>query len=199
MLAAERGAAANTLAAYRRDLEGAEEADRRSCRGRSRRAGRAGAAPGRRSRPPAWRARLRRCASSTASCVDEGLARGRSVARAAAPAHPPPAAQDPLARRGRSAVRPRRTGSGGGRSPRPCGCWRCSNCSMVRACARPNWSRCRLRAVPRDAPFLTVTGKGGQQRMVPVSEPGEAGALALAGGAPEPDGAVPVSLARQSI
>ena len=24
-------------------------------------------------------------------------------------------------------------------------------------------------AVPRDAPFLTVTGKGGQQRMVPVS------------------------------
>ena len=27
-----------------------------------------------------------------------------------------------------------------------------------------------LRAVPRDAPFLTVTGKGGQQRMVPVSQ-----------------------------
>jgi integrase/recombinase XerD len=26
-----------------------------------------------------------------------------------------------------------------------------------------------LSAVPRDAPFLTVTGKGGQQRMVPVS------------------------------
>jgi integrase/recombinase XerD len=26
-----------------------------------------------------------------------------------------------------------------------------------------------LTAVPRDAPFLTVTGKGGQQRMVPVS------------------------------
>jgi integrase/recombinase XerD len=26
-----------------------------------------------------------------------------------------------------------------------------------------------LAAVPRDAPFLTVTGKGGQQRMVPVS------------------------------
>lgn len=26
-----------------------------------------------------------------------------------------------------------------------------------------------MSAVPRDAPFLTVTGKGGQQRMVPVS------------------------------
>ena len=26
-----------------------------------------------------------------------------------------------------------------------------------------------LSAVPRDAPFLTVTGKGGQQRMVPIS------------------------------
>ena len=26
-----------------------------------------------------------------------------------------------------------------------------------------------LNAVPRDAPFLTITGKGGQQRMVPVS------------------------------
>jgi integrase/recombinase XerD len=26
-----------------------------------------------------------------------------------------------------------------------------------------------LAAVPRDAPFLTITGKGGQQRMVPVS------------------------------
>ena len=26
-----------------------------------------------------------------------------------------------------------------------------------------------LTSVPRDAPFLTVTGKGGQQRMVPVS------------------------------
>ena len=27
-----------------------------------------------------------------------------------------------------------------------------------------------LTAVPRDAPFLTITGKGGQQRMVPVSQ-----------------------------
>ena len=27
-----------------------------------------------------------------------------------------------------------------------------------------------LSAVPRDAPFLTITGKGGQQRMVPVGE-----------------------------
>jgi integrase/recombinase XerD len=40
-----------------------------------------------------------------------------------------------------------------------------------------------LAAVPRDAPFLTVTGKGGQQRMVPVSTPGARGAVALAGAA----------------
>lgn len=31
-----------------------------------------------------------------------------------------------------------------------------------------------LSAVPRDAPFLTVTGKGGQARMVPVSQPAKA-------------------------
>ena len=50
-----------------------------------------------------------------------------------------------------------------------------------------------LAAVPRDAPFLTVTGKGGQQRMVPVSNrarlalsrwlgvrpPGEGGAVRM--------------------
>src|SRR5690606_22285933 len=31
-----------------------------------------------------------------------------------------------------------------------------------------------LAAVPRDAPFLTVTGKGGQARMVPVSKRAQA-------------------------
>lgn len=48
-----------------------------------------------------------------------------------------------------------------------------------------------LSAVPRDAPFLTVTGKGGQQRMVPVSTRARQALsrwVALRGGADERNG-----------
>ncbi len=56
-----------------------------------------------------------------------------------------------------------------------------------------------LSAVPRDAPFLTITGKGGQQRMVPVSRAGAGGAVAVDGGAARRRIALPVPLAERRI
>ena len=53
-----------------------------------------------------------------------------------------------------------------------------------------------LAAVPRDAPLLTVTGKGGQQRMVPVGDRARAALSRWL--AVRPQGlALPVSLARR--
>lgn len=167
MLAAERGAAANTLAAYRRDLEGAEEAigDLAGA------GGDALAALG-----PAWSGLAPSTVARKASALrqfygfllDEGLRADDPSA-----ALPRPAARRPLpkilshgevealfARAEQEAEGDRADavrlltllellyGSG---------------LRASEAVALP------LAAVPRDAPFLTVTGKGSQQRMVPVS------------------------------
>ena len=167
MLAAERGAAANTLAAYRRDLEGAE-----SVLGDLVAADNAGLAR----LGTAWAdlapASLARKSSALRQffgfLVDEGwrsddpspgLPRARScrplprilshaeVEALFARAEEEAAAELPPAVRMLTLLE-LLYGSG------------------LRATELVSLP---LGAVPRDAPFLTVTGKGGQQRMVPVS------------------------------
>ena len=167
MLAAERGAAVNTLSAYRRDLEGAEEAigdlvvaD--------------GAALG--SLGSAWAALAPSSLARKASAlrqfygflVDEGWRKDDPSA-----ALPRPRARRPLPRllshaqiealfaRAEEEAEGDRTGA-----VRLLALLELLYGSGLRATELVSLP---LNAVPRDAPFLTVTGKGGQQRMVPVS------------------------------
>ena len=166
MLAAERGAAANTLAAYRRDLEGAELAI-----GALERASAADLA----SLGAVWTdlapASLARKCSALRQfygfLMDEGLRQDDP-----SPALPRPRTRRPL---------PRLLGHGDvdalflraeeeARGDRPDGLRLLALVELrygsgLRASELVSLP---LAAVPRDAPFLTITGKGGQQRMVPV-------------------------------
>jgi integrase/recombinase XerD len=167
MLAAERGAAANTLAAYRRDLEGAEAM-----------LGELEAVP---------RESLAKLAGGWADLAPSTVARKASALRQfygflldeglreddPSPALPRPATRRPLpkilshgdvealfARAEQEAE--------GERAPavRLLALLELLYGSGLRATELVSLP---LAAVPRDAPFLTITGKGGQQRMVPVS------------------------------
>lgn len=167
MLAAERGAAANTLMAYRRDLEGAAEAigDLAVAEGR------ALASLGKVWADLAPSSLARKCSALRqfyGFLMDEGL---RSDDPSAA--LPRPRARRPL---------PRLLGHGEVEAL-------FAQAELEAAGDRPEAVRLLvllellygsglraselvslpMHAVPRDAPFLTVTGKGGQQRMVPVS------------------------------
>ena len=167
MLAAERGAAANTLLAYSRDLEGAEEAigdltTADAAAFASLGAAWAGLAPS---------SLARKCSAIRQFCgfmLDEGW---RSD-------DPSPALPRPRARR----ALPRLLGhgdvaalfdqaesdaAGNARAAvRLLALLELLYGSGLRATELVSLP---LNAVPRDAPFLTVTGKGGAQRMVPVS------------------------------
>lgn len=167
MLAAERGAAANTLAAYRRDLEGAEKlvgglevADRKLLEGLAR----------------AWAtlapATVARKASALrqfyAFLIDEGLREDDP-----SPALPKPATRRPLpkilthaqveALFARAELEAQGDRMEAVRLLTLLELLYGSGLRASELVALP------LAAVPRDAPFLTVTGKGSQQRMVPVS------------------------------
>ena len=167
MLAAERGAAANTLAAYRRDLESAE-AIIGPLTGTSRNdlARLAGAwadlAP----------SSLARKCSALRQCfgflVDEGW-RGDDPS----PALPRPRTRRPL---------PRILGHGdvealfataeaeaAGDKPEAVRLLALLELLYGSGLRASELVSLPLNAVPRDVPFLTITGKGGQQRMVPVS------------------------------
>jgi integrase/recombinase XerD len=167
MLAAERGAAANTIAAYRRDLETAQELV-----GDLAEVDAAGLAElGRHWADLAPASLARKCSALRQFCaflVDEGLRVDDP-----SPGLPKPRTRRPLPRiLSHAEVE------------------RLFACAEQEAAAhRPEAVRLLtllellygsglraselvalpLGAVPRDAPFLTVTGKGGQQRMVPVS------------------------------
>lgn len=167
MLAAERGAAANTLAAYRRDLEGAEEllgdlegADRDAL-----------ASLGARwaSLAPASVARKSSALRQFYGFLqDEGLRKDDPSA-----ALPRPPARRPLPKilshdevdllfsRAEDEAE-----SGRMESVRLLTLLELLYGSGLRATELVSLP---LSAVPRDAPFLTVTGKGGVSRMVPVS------------------------------
>jgi len=167
MLAAERGAAANTLAAYRRDLEGAEEtvgdlaaADRRAL-----------------SRLAAhWAALAPSSVARKASAlrqfygflVDEGLREDDP-----SPALPRPATRRPLPKilsHGEvEALFARAELEAESDRPAPVRLLALLELLYGSGLRATELVSLPLAAVPRDAPFLTVTGKGGQQRMVPVS------------------------------
>jgi integrase/recombinase XerD len=166
MLAAERGAAANTLTAYRRDLTGAEDligdlvtADAAAL---TRLGGAwAGLAP----------ATLARKGSALrqfyAFLQDEGL-RGDDPSAAL----PRPRARRPLPRLldhdevGRLFAYAEEEAAG----ERPDAVRLLTLIELLYGSGlrASELVSLPLAAVPRDAPFLTVTGKGGQQRMVPV-------------------------------
>ena len=167
MLAAERGAAENTLAAYRRDLSGAEKAIGPLI---------AAQAEDLASLGEAWvglaaSSLARKCSALRqffGFLVDEGL-RGDDPS----PALPRPRSRRPL---------PRLLGHGEievlfARAEDEAGGDRAGAVRLLALLELLYGSGLRatelvslpLAAVPRDAPFLNVTGKGGQQRMVPVS------------------------------
>lgn len=167
MLAAERGAAANTMAAYRRDLEGAEEllgdlaaADRDALASLS----------------AAWSALAPSTVSRKASAlrqfygflVDEGL-RGDDPSSAL----PRPATRRPLPKilshAEVEALFSRAELEAETDTQLPVRLLALLELLYGSGLRATELVSLPLSAVPRDAPFLTVTGKGGQQRMVPVS------------------------------
>jgi integrase/recombinase XerD len=167
MLAAERGAAANTIAAYRNDLAGAAElvgdlvaadADALGALG----AGWADLAPASKARKASA---LRQFYGFL---VEEGL-RGDDPSAAL----PRPRTRRPL---------PRILGHGdvaalfeaaereaAGDSPAPLRTLVLLELLYGSGLRASELVSLPVTAVPRDAPFLVITGKGGQQRMVPVS------------------------------
>lgn len=168
MLAAERGAAANTLAAYRRDLEGAEEligelaaADREALGKLTK----------------AWAALAPSTVARKASAlrqfygflVDEALREDDP-----SPALPRPATRRPLPRilshGDVEALFARAELEAEGDRPHAVRLLALIELLYGSGLRASELVALPLSAVPRDAPFLTVTGKGSQQRMVPVSK-----------------------------
>ena len=172
MLAAERGAAANTLAAYRRDLEGAEAA-----------IGELAAAE------PAALARL---SGAWAHLAPSSLARKSSALRqfygflqdeGVREDDPSPALPRPPARRGLprilshgevEALLARAESEAEGARPAAARMLALLELLYGSGLRATELVSLPLAAVPRDAPFVTVTGKGGQARMVPVSRRAQA-------------------------
>ncbi len=168
MLAAERGAAPNTLAAYRRDLDGAEDV-----------LGDLATAP---------RAAIAQLAGEWAGLAPASVARKASALRQffgfamdegwrtddPSGALPNPRTRRPLPKvLSREAVdtllerAELEAGSGAPKAIRQLALLEMLYGSGLRATELVSLP---LTAVPRDAPLITVIGKGGQARMVPVSD-----------------------------
>ena len=167
MLAAERGAAANTLAAYRRDLEMAEDhIGDLAAAGPTDLAGLG----------TAWSALApaslaRKCSALRqffGFLVDEGLRDDDP-----SPALPSPRSRRPLPRllsHGEvEALFQLAEADALGHRPEAIRTLALLELLYGSGLRATELVSLPLGAVPRDAPFLTVTGKGGQQRMVPVS------------------------------
>lgn len=167
MLAAERGAAANTLAAYARDLAAAEAlvgplagADRAAVESLA--AHWAGLAPS---------SLARRC-SALRQCfgflVDEGWR-----ADDPSPALPRPRSRRPLPRilthAEVEALFAAAEAEAAGDRPDALRLLTLLELLYGSGLRASELVSLPLAAVPRDAPFLVITGKGGQQRLVPVS------------------------------
>ena len=167
MLAAERGAAANTLAAYRRDLDGAEGligdlvlADRAALS----RLGRGWAALA----PSTVARKASALRQFYGFLLDEGLREDDP-----SPALPRPARRRPLPKilsHGEvEALFARAEMEAEGDRPAAVRLLTLIELLYGSGLRATELVALPLAAVPRDAPFLTVTGKGSQQRMVPVS------------------------------
>lgn len=166
MLAAERGAAANTLAAYRRDLAQVEEA-----------IGDLAAAP---------RDAVASLAGEWASLAPASVARKASALRQffgfaidegwrkddPSGALPAPRTRRPLPKvMGHDAIAAlfaRAEEEAARHDPRAVRCLALIELLYGSGLRATELVSLPLSAVPRDAPFLTVTGKGGASRMVPV-------------------------------
>lgn len=167
MLAAERGAAANTLAAYRRDLDGAEEAigdlvvaD-----------GAALASLGALWVTLAPSSLARKCSALRqffGFLVDEGYRKDDP-----SPALPRPRSRRPLPRilshDEVDALFIHAEEEAAGDRPDAVRLLALLELLYGSGLRATELVSLPLAAMPRDAPFLTVTGKGGQQRVVPVS------------------------------
>lgn len=167
MLAAERGAAANTLSAYRRDLEGAEEAigDLATADGA------ALASLGNQWSALAPSSLSRKCSALRqfyGFLIDEGLRKDDP-----SPALPRPRSRRPLPRLLShdeiALLFARIEEEASGNRPEAVRLLALVELLYGSGLRATELVGLPLAAVPRDAPFLTVTGKGGQQRMVPVS------------------------------
>ncbi|APE28934.1 tyrosine recombinase [Aurantiacibacter gangjinensis] len=167
MLAAERGAAANTLAAYRRDLEGAAEtvgdlgtASRDSLSALTR--AWADLAPSTVAR------KVSALRQFYGFCIDEGVRDDDPSS-----ALPRPQARRPLPKilsheEVERLLTQAETEAEGGK-PAPVRMLALLELLYGSGLRATELVSLPVAAVPRDAPFLTITGKGGQQRMVPVS------------------------------
>ena len=167
MLAAERGAAANTLAAYARDLTGAEEAigDLVTADGA------ALASLGDVWADLAPSSLARKCSALRqfyGFLLDEGLRRDDPSA-----ALPRPRTRRPLPRllshAEVEAMLSRAEDEAASERPDAARMLALLELLYGSGLRATELVSLPLSAVPRDAPFLTVTGKGGQQRLVPVS------------------------------
>jgi integrase/recombinase XerD len=167
MLAAERGAALNTLTAYRRDLEGAEDlvGDLST----------------------ASRDSLAKLGNRWADLAPSTVARKASALRQfygflldegqrqddPSPVLPRPATRRPLPKilshADVEALFARAEFEAGGNRPAALRLLALLELLYGSGLRATELVSLPLAAVPRDAPFLTITGKGGQQRMVPVS------------------------------
>jgi len=167
MLAAERGAAANTLAAYRRDLEGAEALIGDLAKADAAALGRLGSA---------WSdlapsSLARKCSALRqffAFAQDEGIR-----ADDPSPALPRPRTRRPLPRllsHGEvEALLQLAEDDAQGDRPEAVRMLVLLELLYGSGLRATELVSLPLNAVPRDAPFLNITGKGGQQRLVPVS------------------------------
>jgi integrase/recombinase XerD len=167
LLAAERGAAANTLAAYRRDLESAEQAIGSLTDAD---------APALASLGKAWAdlapsSLARKCSALRqfyGFLLDEGRREDDP-----SPGLPKPRARRPLPRllsHGEvDALLARAEEEAGTAKPAAVRMLALLELLYGSGLRASELVSLPLSAVPRDAPFLTVNGKGGQQRMVPVS------------------------------
>lgn len=169
MLAAERGAALNTLAAYRRDLEGSQVLIGDLARAERAEIERL---------IPAWSELAPSSVARKSSAlrqfygflVDEGLRDDDPSA-----ALPRPATRRPLPKiLGHAEVEAlfaRAQIEAAGESPASVRTLTLLEMLYGSGLRATELVSLPLAAVPRDAPLLTVTGKGGQARMVPVSSP----------------------------
>jgi integrase/recombinase XerD len=167
MLAAERGAAMNTLAAYRRDLEGA-----RALIGPLDQAGAAElSALGQHWADLAPASLARKCSALRqfyGFLVDEGWRQDDP-----SPALPRPVTRRPLPRLlghgDVGALFTRAEEEAASDRPEPLRTLAALELLYGSGLRATELVSLPLRAVPRDVPMLTLTGKGGVQRMVPVS------------------------------
>ena len=186
MLAAERGASRNTLDAYRRDLAdlagasagaAARHSPRRRptiCAAISRRSPSAASRPRRVARRLSAMRQLYRFLYAEGqrgddpAAVLEGPKRGRTLPKVLSIAE-----VDALLDAARAAMKMpssrRRQRLRAARLTVPA-----RSALRDRACACPNWWRCRHRAARRDQRMLVVRGKGGKERLVPLNERGQA-------------------------